>query len=241
MNYYAVVFSLRPPDLLRRETLFGRKNVCNSQKNGVHTRCAGIVNHSVIANLLRVVNWLRRSIFSTAGSFGESAMVIKVNEGCSCYGKVSEPELPKIPQVRNSEKPGSGTPSVSCQRFQAPFVPRKFRVKITLVKLKEGSLRLWSRPPFTGVLRGPGLKVPHGVLFERFWSPASECPKECFLSAFWHFLAPKTAKNTRKALFGALRGRWPKLLKKHSMGHFQARAPEHSCRDRNFKGNFRGA
>ena len=37
-------------------------------------------------------------------------------------------------------------------------------------------------------------------------------------------------KNTQKALFGALRGRCPKLLKKHSVGHFQARAPEQSCK-----------
>ena len=33
-----------------------------------------------------------------------------------------------------------------------------------------------TRPPFTGVLRGPGLKVLHGVLFEQFWASASECP-----------------------------------------------------------------
>ena len=93
------------------------------------------------------------------------------------------------------------------------------------------TLRLRSRPPFTGVLRGPGLKVPHGVLFEQFWAPASECPKECFLSAFWPvFWALKVPKSTQKALFGALRGRCPKLLKKHSVGHFQARAPEHSCK-----------
>ena len=89
---------------------------------------------------------------------------------------------------------------------------------------------LRSRPPFTGVLRGPGLKVPHGVLFGQFWAPASDCPKECFLSAFWPFLGIKTPKSTQKALFGALRGRCPKVLKKHSAphcdsaGHFQARA-----------------
>ena len=81
-----------------------------------------------------------------------------------------------------------------------------------------------------GVLRGPGWKVPHGVLFERFWAPASECPQECFSSALWPFSAPKTPKNTQKALFGALRGRCPKSLKKHSVGHFPARAPEHSCK-----------
>ena len=30
-------------------------------------------------------------------------------------------------------------------------------------------------------------KVPHGVLFECFWAPGSECSKECFLSVFCHF------------------------------------------------------
>ena len=69
-------------------------------------------------------------------------------------------------------------------------------------------LALRSLPPFTGVLQGPGLKVPHGVFFR---------PK-------------KTPKSTQKALFGALRGRCPKLLKKHSVGHFQVRALEHSCK-----------
>ena len=59
-----------PPDLLRWERFFERKNVCNSQENGVRTRCAAIANHYAIVNLLRRANLLRRSIFSTAGSFG---------------------------------------------------------------------------------------------------------------------------------------------------------------------------
>ena len=84
---------------------------------------------------------------------------------------------------------------------------------------------LASRPPITGVLRGPGRKVPHGVLFECSWAPGSECPTECFLSAFWRFLSPKSAKkhskstswgtpsqvpnNTQKALREALSGPGP--------------------------------
>ena len=64
------VFTLRPPDLLRCERFFERKNVCNSQDNLVRTRYAAIVNHYAIVNLLRRANLLRRSIFSTAGSFG---------------------------------------------------------------------------------------------------------------------------------------------------------------------------
>ena len=73
--------------------------------------------------------------------------------------------------------------------------------------------------PGRRVLRGRGLKVPHRVLFERFWAIASECPKKCFLSAFWRFLGLENAKKHSKN--GALRGNCPKSLKKHSVGHFQ--------------------
>ena len=55
VNYYAVVFLLRPPDLLRRGPFSERENVCNSQENGVRTRCAAIVNHRAILKILRVV------------------------------------------------------------------------------------------------------------------------------------------------------------------------------------------
>ena len=59
VNYYAVVFLLRPPNSLRRGPFFERKNVCNSQENGVHTRCAAIVNQPAVLKILRVVNLLR--------------------------------------------------------------------------------------------------------------------------------------------------------------------------------------
>ena len=62
VNYYAVVFLLRPPDLLHRGPFSERENVCTSQENGVRTRCAVIVNHRAIAKILRVVN-LPRVVF----------------------------------------------------------------------------------------------------------------------------------------------------------------------------------
>ena len=96
-----------------------------------------------------------------------------------------------------------------------------------LLKGKRGVLKwltLRSRPPFTGGPRGLGQKVPHRVLFECFWAPGSECPKECFSRAFGHFWGSKSTKS-----FGALHARCPKPLKKHSVGHFPARAPGHSC------------
>ena len=74
VNYYAVVFLLPPPptDLLRHRSFFERKNVCNSQENGVRTRCAAIANHYSIVNLLRRVIYYGLVFFSTAGSFGIS-------------------------------------------------------------------------------------------------------------------------------------------------------------------------
>ena len=60
-----------PRIILRRRPFFERKHICNSQENGVRTRIATIVDHFAIGNLLRRVNLLRRSIFSTAGSFGQ--------------------------------------------------------------------------------------------------------------------------------------------------------------------------
>ena len=59
VNYYTVAFLLRPPDLLRCGPFSERENVCNSQENGVRTRCAAIVNHRVLVRMLRVVNLLR--------------------------------------------------------------------------------------------------------------------------------------------------------------------------------------
>ena len=38
--------------------------------------------------------------------------------------------------------------------------------------------------------------------------------------------------GTQKALFGALQARCRKSLKKHSVGHFKAQAPGHSCESR---------
>ena len=64
------------------------------------------------------------------------------------------------------------------------------------------------------VLLGTCLGVPQRVLFE------------CFLA----LLGLKNAKKHSKSSLGALRGKCPKALEKHSVGHFPARAPQHSCK-----------
>ena len=71
VNYYAVVFLLRPPNLIRRRPFFKRRDACNSQGKRCPHKEVAIVNHCVIVNLLCIVILLWRSIFSTAGSFGK--------------------------------------------------------------------------------------------------------------------------------------------------------------------------
>ena len=68
------------------------------------------------------------------------------------------------------------------------------------------------------------IAIPAAIYRSAFRARAGKCFPECFLSAFWRFLGLKMPKGTQKALFGALRGRCPKLPKKHSGGHFPARA-----------------
>ena len=70
VNYYAVVFLLRPPNLVRRGPFLERKNVCNSQGNCVRTSCAAIVNHPAVLKILRVVNLLRVVFLVRRGPLG---------------------------------------------------------------------------------------------------------------------------------------------------------------------------
>ena len=58
VNYYAVVFLLRPPHLLRHGPFLERKMSVVFRKE-VSTEGAAIVNHSALANSLRVAHLLR--------------------------------------------------------------------------------------------------------------------------------------------------------------------------------------
>ena len=71
VNYYAVLFLLRPPNLVRRGPFLVRKNVCNSQETGVRTRRAAIVNHPAVLKILRVVNLLRVVFLVRRGPLGK--------------------------------------------------------------------------------------------------------------------------------------------------------------------------
>ena len=46
------------------------QNVCNSQENGVRTRCAAIENHPAVLKILRVVNLLRVVFLVRRGPLG---------------------------------------------------------------------------------------------------------------------------------------------------------------------------
>ena len=76
VNYYAVVFLLRPPNLVRRGPLLEGKNVCNSQENGVRTRRTAIVNHPAVLKILRVVNLLRVVFLVRRGPLGRRGALL---------------------------------------------------------------------------------------------------------------------------------------------------------------------
>ena len=82
MNYYAVVFLLRPHIYYAVNPSLTGEMSAIPRRNGVGTRCAAIVNliHYAIENLLRRANLLRRSIFSTAGSFGYASFTLTLRQ-----------------------------------------------------------------------------------------------------------------------------------------------------------------
>ena len=70
VNYYTVVFLLRPPNLVRHGPFLERTHVCNSQENGARTRRTAIVNHPAVLKVLRVVNLLRVVFLVRRGPLG---------------------------------------------------------------------------------------------------------------------------------------------------------------------------
>ena len=80
--------------------------------------------------------------------------------------------------------------------------------------LRQKILALFKIAIPAAMLRGPGWKVPRGVLFEFFWAPGSECPKESFWRCFFFAFFELEKRQ--------------KVLKKHSLGHFESGAQKHS-------------
>ena len=79
-----------------------------------------------------------------------------------------------------------------------------------------------------GAIRGPtrGSRFAFACSVRR----PSECPKECFLSAFWRFLSPESTKKHPKNTPWNTRSQVPKIAQKTLRGHFPVRAPWHSCK-----------
>ena len=124
MNYYAVVFLLRPPDLLRCGPFPERENVCNSQENDVRTRCAAIVNHRAIVKILRVVNLLRVVFLARRGPLGfvglQQQTCLQVLRGQASPLTCARPlVMPKLvlcrPQGTESLAPTEVSPSTADQ------------------------------------------------------------------------------------------------------------------------------
>ena len=98
----------------------------------------------------------------------------------------------------------------SCTRDKDGIAAKLLRCGIASEALRR------NMPLSTGVLRGPSRKVPHGVLFECFWAPASECPKECSLSAFcvtvrakkrprgWKLFSKRALRQSRPSINSAV-------------------------------------
>ena len=86
VNYYAAVFLLRPPNLLRRGPFLARKNVCNSQENRVRTSCAAIANHPAILKILRVVNLLLVVFLVRQGPLGNRKSTLGSTLGSTPIG-----------------------------------------------------------------------------------------------------------------------------------------------------------
>ena len=114
VNYYAVVFLLRPPDLLRCGPFSERESVCNSQENGVRTRCAAVVNHRAIVKILRVVNSLRVVFLVRRGPLGCTSRVRKQRRTYTI-------ELPLLsPQSLSGVAPANQTSCVFPVEPQSP-------------------------------------------------------------------------------------------------------------------------
>ena len=78
MTYYAVVFLLRPPDILRCERFFERQNVCNPQENGVRAGGAAIANQSLCDSKFTTRNRFAKTFARYKGHLGPSGRKLQI-------------------------------------------------------------------------------------------------------------------------------------------------------------------
>ena len=100
--------------------------------------------------------------------------------------KAKEALTAKVCQTHTCQQRGGGLLMTCCYlkncsprpSHQCPF--GHLRAGFDFYFARAWTLKFRSRPPFTSLPKGPGRKVPHGVLFECIWAPDSECPKSAF-------------------------------------------------------------
>ena len=221
MNYYAVVFLLRPPDLLRRGPFSERENVCNSQENDVRTRCAAIVNHRAIVKILRVVNLLRVVFLVRRRPLGNSPQISSPPPPLSWENPPPSPGL----SIKKRPPPLPGTSDF-------PFPPPSRK-------------DLQSHPPVTGVLKWEILEsalgsAPEGALGNRGapgsapesaqenWGCSRECSREC---SFCRRPTLSTLRSTPSST-----PNFPEHSREHSLEHPDF--PEHPRE--HFREHFQG-
>ena len=102
------MFSLRPPNLLRRGPFWKRNDVCNSQENRVRTSCAAIVNHPAVLKILLVVNVQCVVFLVRRGPLGNTRGPLRGRRGGPLRETLSEiplSETPKPPKNLSSLLP----------------------------------------------------------------------------------------------------------------------------------------
>ena len=152
------MFLLRPTDLLRHGPFSERENVCNSQENGVRTKCAAIVNHRAIVTILRVVNLLRAVFLVRRGPWGwcyefpcSSLRIFSGYFNLAVYRTFLGPKRAFDRTFWGSIEPSGGfdrtflgQSSMSGRRFKIPSIfwsfPRISRVR----QSRKSSLRIFS-------------------------------------------------------------------------------------------------
>ena len=99
--------------------------------------------------------------------------------------------------------------------LMAEYLSHFFRVRLSIA----------IQPAIYRSAQGHGLEsAPYSVLFKRFWTPGSEYPKECFLSAIWHFWGSnKKRQKHSKSTFWGTPSQVPKTTQKAT---FKSRGKE---------------
>ena len=150
VNYYAVVFLLRPPNLLRRGPFFEREKCLQFPGKWCPHKALRNSKSARRTKNTTCSQFTTRSIFSTAGSFGflkqgkEDQGILRRKKE-SCFGEV----------IRLQTGLGEGSTKRQMMSMQT---------YVNITRLKKGTQGVRARyaavlPPFISTLRSPGRPV----------------------------------------------------------------------------------